>query len=98
MNLKLKLNVFCVSEEQADSGGDGWIDTARGRTRGNDEDDTESSTYFRNKSAQGQKRKKAPFFKYSKKKKGCGNTSSGSKGSVECCLTFHHPVGDHICQ
>ncbi|XP_013765493.1 Bloom syndrome protein homolog [Pundamilia nyererei] len=75
-----KYSEWQLPEEQADSGGDGWIDTARGRTRGNDEDDTESSTYFRNKSAQGQKRKKAPFFKYSKKKKGCGNTSSGSKG------------------
>uniref|UniRef100_A0A3B4FXL7 DNA 3'-5' helicase n=1 Tax=Pundamilia nyererei TaxID=303518 RepID=A0A3B4FXL7_9CICH len=76
-----KYSEWQLPEEQADSGGDGWIDTARGRTRGNDEDDTESSTYFRNKSAQGQKRKKAPFFKYSKKKKGCGNTSSGSKGN-----------------
>lgn len=75
-----KYSEWQLPEEQADSGGDGWIDTARGRTRGNDEDDTESSTYFRNKSAQGQKRKKAPFFKYSKKKKGCGNTSSSSKG------------------
>uniref|UniRef100_A0A669C8H9 RecQ-like DNA helicase BLM n=1 Tax=Oreochromis niloticus TaxID=8128 RepID=A0A669C8H9_ORENI len=76
-----KYSEWQLPEEQADSGGDGWIDTARGRTRGNDEDDTESSTYFRNKSAQGQKRKKAPFFKYSKKKKGCGNTSSSSKGN-----------------
>lgn len=75
-----KYSEWQLPEEQADSGGNGWIDTARGRTRGNDEDDTESSTYFRNKSAQGQKRKKAPFFKYSKKKKGCGNTSSSSKG------------------
>ncbi|XP_030587379.1 Bloom syndrome protein homolog isoform X2 [Archocentrus centrarchus] len=75
-----KYSEWQLPEEQADSGGDGWIDTARGRTGGNDEDDTESSTYFRNKPAQGQKRKKAPFFKYSKKKKGCGNTSSNSKG------------------
>uniref|UniRef100_A0A669CP85 RecQ-like DNA helicase BLM n=1 Tax=Oreochromis niloticus TaxID=8128 RepID=A0A669CP85_ORENI len=80
-----KYSEWQLPEEQADSGGDGWIDTARGRTRGNDEDDTESSTYFRNKSAQGQKRKKAPFFKYSKKKKGCGNTSSSSKGSASPC-------------
>uniref|UniRef100_A0A3Q4HX61 RecQ-like DNA helicase BLM n=1 Tax=Neolamprologus brichardi TaxID=32507 RepID=A0A3Q4HX61_NEOBR len=76
-----KYSEWQLPEEQADSGGDGWIDTARGHTHGNDEDDTESSTYFRNKSAQGQKRKKAPFFKYSKKKKGCGNTSSSSKGN-----------------
>lgn len=68
------------AEEQTDNGGDGWIDTAQGRTYGDSEDDTESSTYFRNQSAQGQKRKKAPFFKYSKKKKAYGNTSANSKG------------------
>ncbi|XP_040895146.1 Bloom syndrome protein homolog isoform X2 [Toxotes jaculatrix] len=64
-------------EEQTASGEDGWIDTTRGRTNidYDDEDDMESSTYFR---SQGQKRKKAPFFKYSKKRK--GNTSSTSKG------------------
>uniref|UniRef100_A0A3P9JLI6 ATP-dependent DNA helicase n=1 Tax=Oryzias latipes TaxID=8090 RepID=A0A3P9JLI6_ORYLA len=58
----------------------GWIDTTRGRTQ--DEDD-ESSTYFSNRSAQGQKRKKAPFFKYSKKRKGFGNPSSNSRGLKE---------------
>lgn len=70
------------AEEQTDNGGDGWIDTTRGRSRVeyDDEDDTESSTYFRNQTTQGQKRKKAPFFKYSKKKKAYGNTSSNSKG------------------
>lgn len=62
-------------EEQTESAGDGWIDTRR-----QEDDDTESSTYFRNQSAQGQKRKKAPFFKYSKKKKGYGNQSYSSKG------------------
>ncbi|XP_029009012.1 recQ-like DNA helicase BLM isoform X2 [Betta splendens] len=69
-------------EEQTESGGDGWIDTARGRARidYDDEDDAESSTYFRREAAQGQKRKKAPFFKYSKKKKGYGNSSYNSKG------------------
>lgn len=67
-------------EEQTVSGGDGWIDTAQGRTYGDSEDDTESSTYFNNKPAQGQKRKKAPFFKYSKKKKAYGNSSGNSKG------------------
>ncbi|XP_041795024.1 Bloom syndrome protein homolog isoform X2 [Chelmon rostratus] len=65
------------AEEQTDNDGDGWIDTTRGRTQGDSSEDTESSTYFRN---QGQKRKKAPFFKYSKKRKGYGNTSSNSKG------------------
>ncbi|XP_078113071.1 recQ-like DNA helicase BLM isoform X2 [Sander vitreus] len=67
-------------EEQTDNGGDGWIDTAQGRTYGDDGDNTESSTYFRSKPAQGQKRKKAPFFNYSKKKKTYGNTSANSKG------------------
>jgi len=62
--------------------GDGWIDTTRGRTH-EEEDDLESSTYFQNQAAQGQKRKKAPFFKYSKKRKGYGNASSSSKGCVE---------------
>uniref|UniRef100_A0A3B5ADX8 RecQ-like DNA helicase BLM n=1 Tax=Stegastes partitus TaxID=144197 RepID=A0A3B5ADX8_9TELE len=71
------------AEEQNESGGDGWIDTTRGRTSVNyeDDEDTESSTYFRSKASQGQKRKKAPFFKYSKKKKAYGNSSSGSKGN-----------------
>ncbi|XP_067356804.1 recQ-like DNA helicase BLM isoform X1 [Channa argus] len=69
------------AEEQTNSGGDGWIDTKRGRARidYDDQDDTESSTYFRNEPAQGKKRKKAPFFKYSKKKK-YGNASANSKG------------------
>ena len=58
---------------------------ARGRQGDyDDEDDPESSTYFRNQAAQGQKRQKAPFFKYSKKKKGYGNTGANSKGSVIC--------------
>ncbi len=74
----------CLVEEQTDNGGDGWIDMTRGCAQidYDDEDDTESSTYFRNQSAQGQKRKKAPFFKYSKKRKGYGNTSGNSKGFV----------------
>ncbi|XP_029290723.1 Bloom syndrome protein homolog isoform X2 [Cottoperca gobio] len=61
-----------------DNGGDGWIDTAQGRTYGDDE--YESSNYFHSQPAQGQKRKKAPFFKYSKKRKAYGNTSANSKG------------------
>uniref|UniRef100_A0A3Q4AW50 RecQ-like DNA helicase BLM n=1 Tax=Mola mola TaxID=94237 RepID=A0A3Q4AW50_MOLML len=79
-----KYSKWQLPEKQADSGGDGWIDTKIGRTQGgyDDEDDTESSTYFRNQAAQGQKRKKAPFFKYSKKRKGYGNTSYNSKGCV----------------
>ncbi|XP_029378867.1 Bloom syndrome protein homolog isoform X2 [Echeneis naucrates] len=72
-----------LPEEETRSGGDGWIDTTRGRANieyDDEGDDDESSTYFRNQSTQGQKRKKAPFFKYSKKRKGQGNTSSYSKG------------------
>ncbi|XP_038562165.1 Bloom syndrome protein homolog isoform X1 [Micropterus salmoides] len=77
-----KYSEWQLPEEQTDDGGDGWIDTTRGRSQGdyNDEDDTESSTYFHNQAAQGQKRKKAPFFKYSKKRKAYGNTSTNSKG------------------
>ncbi|XP_014848621.1 PREDICTED: Bloom syndrome protein isoform X1 [Poecilia mexicana] len=61
-------------DEQTESDGNGWIDTRR-----TEDDDTESSTYFSNQSARGQKRKKAPFFKYSKKK-AYGNQGSSSKG------------------
>ncbi|XP_026167936.1 Bloom syndrome protein homolog [Mastacembelus armatus] len=68
------------AEEQTNSGGDGWIDTTRGRTHVGDEDDTESSGYFSNQATRGQKRKKAPFFMYSKKRKGYGNTNSNCKG------------------
>ncbi|KAM8861023.1 recQ-like DNA helicase BLM [Synchiropus picturatus] len=67
-------------EEQADDCDDGWIDTRRSAIDYEDDEDAESSTYFRNQSAQGQKRKKAPFFKYSKKKKGYGGSGSYSKG------------------
>ncbi|XP_068578499.1 recQ-like DNA helicase BLM isoform X2 [Cebidichthys violaceus] len=75
-----KYSEWQLPEKQTDNGGDGWIDTAQGRSYGDDEDDPESSTYFRSLSAQGQKRKKAPFFKYSKKRKPYGNTSANSKG------------------
>ncbi|KAF7662381.1 hypothetical protein LDENG_00238090 [Lucifuga dentata] len=67
------------AEEQTDKSGDGgWIDVSRGRTY--DDDDMESSAYFHNQPTQGQKRKKMPFFKYSKKKKGFANTNSNFKG------------------
>uniref|UniRef100_A0A3B3ZU86 ATP-dependent DNA helicase n=1 Tax=Periophthalmus magnuspinnatus TaxID=409849 RepID=A0A3B3ZU86_9GOBI len=66
---------------------DGWIDTSRGRTNSNfnfDDDDyeeeAESSTYFNKRAGQGQKRKKAPFFKFSKKRKGYSGSSGNSKG------------------
>ncbi|XP_010727693.3 Bloom syndrome protein homolog isoform X2 [Larimichthys crocea] len=75
-----KYSQWQLPEEQVDNGGGKWIDTTRGRTWEDDEDNTESSTYFHNQAAQGQKRKKAPFFKYSKKRKGYNNTSSSSKG------------------
>uniref|UniRef100_A0A3Q2D7D7 BLM RecQ like helicase n=1 Tax=Cyprinodon variegatus TaxID=28743 RepID=A0A3Q2D7D7_CYPVA len=64
--------------EQTENPGDGWIDTRRSEDEG-----MESSTYFCNQPAQGQKRKKAPFFKYSKKRKGYGKQSYSSKGYVE---------------
>ncbi|KAM7414553.1 hypothetical protein PAMA_019392 [Pampus argenteus] len=76
-----KYSEWELREEPTDNSGDGWIDVTRGRQGDyDDEDDTESSNYFSNQAAQGQKRKKAPFFKYSKKKKGYGNTSANSKG------------------
>ena len=75
--------IVSLAEEQTDTGEDGWIDTTRGRARIDyDDEDNESSTYFRNRAAQGQKRKKTAFFNYSKKRKAYGNTSSSSKGSV----------------
>ncbi|XP_060932608.1 recQ-like DNA helicase BLM isoform X2 [Limanda limanda] len=78
-----KYSEWQLPEEQAVVGGDEWIDMTRGRANINydEEDDTESSTYFRNQSAQGQKRKKAPFFKSSKKRKGYNNAGSNSKGN-----------------
>ncbi|XP_037306777.2 recQ-like DNA helicase BLM isoform X2 [Pungitius pungitius] len=87
-----KYSEWQLPEEPTETTGDGWIDTAQGRSYGDEDDDAESSTYFRGQSAQGQKRKKAPFFKYSKKRKASGNSkgrgyssnkswlSSGSRG------------------
>ncbi|XP_069564802.1 recQ-like DNA helicase BLM isoform X1 [Brachyistius frenatus] len=75
-----KYSEWQLPEDQPAGGDDGWIDTTRGRAYGDDEDDAESSTYFHNQAARGQKRKKAPFFKYSKKRKGYGNASSASRG------------------
>ncbi|MEQ2215788.1 hypothetical protein XENOCAPTIV_005980, partial [Xenoophorus captivus] len=69
-------------DEQTENVGDGWIDTRR-----SEDDSTESSTYFRNQPAQGQKRKKGPFFNYSKKRKAYGNQSCSSKGYVESCVS-----------
>ncbi|XP_034541573.1 Bloom syndrome protein homolog isoform X2 [Notolabrus celidotus] len=76
-----KYSEWQLPEEQADNGGDGWIDTTRGRTAEDYEDgEEESSSYFVSQGKQGQKRKKAPFFKYSKKRKSYSNTSTNSKG------------------
>ncbi|XP_040018011.2 recQ-like DNA helicase BLM isoform X2 [Gasterosteus aculeatus] len=87
-----KYSEWQLPEEPPETTGDGWIDTAQGRSYGDDDGDAESSAYFRGQSAQGQKRKKAPFFKYSKKRKASGNSkgrgyssnkswsSSGSRG------------------
>ncbi|XP_034444312.1 Bloom syndrome protein homolog isoform X1 [Hippoglossus hippoglossus] len=83
IQLLQKYSEWQQPEEQTAVGEDEWIDTTRGRanTDYDDEDDTESSTYFRNQSSQGQKRKKAPFFKYSKKRKAYGNANSNAKGN-----------------
>ncbi|XP_077425700.1 recQ-like DNA helicase BLM isoform X2 [Vanacampus margaritifer] len=67
-------------EPQAEGGENGWIDTTRGRSAVDDEDDDDSSAYFRGQSARGQKRKKMPFFKYNKKRKGFGGAGSSSRG------------------
>ncbi|KAM9854770.1 recQ-like DNA helicase BLM [Aulostomus maculatus] len=77
-----KYSEWQLPAEEQNEDGDGWIDTSRGRSaiEYDEDDDTESSTYFRDKAAQGQKRKKTPFFKYSKKRKGYGNSSSNAKG------------------
>ncbi|KAM8892645.1 recQ-like DNA helicase BLM isoform 2-T2 [Spinachia spinachia] len=87
-----KYSEWQLPEEPTETTGDGWIDTAQGRSYGDEDGDAESSTYFRGQSSQGQKRKKAPFFKYSKKRKASGNSkgrgyssnkswaSSGSRG------------------
>ncbi|XP_061781212.1 recQ-like DNA helicase BLM isoform X2 [Nerophis lumbriciformis] len=76
-----KYSQWELPEEQQPEG-EGWIDTAQGRSavEYEDEEDGDSSTYFRNQSAQGQKRKKAPFFKYSKKRKGYGGSNSKGRG------------------
>ncbi|XP_061139102.1 recQ-like DNA helicase BLM isoform X1 [Syngnathus typhle] len=67
-------------EQQPEAGEDGWIDTTRGRSAADYEDDDDSSAYFSNQSAQGQKRKKMPFFKFNKKRKGYGGAGSNSRG------------------
>ncbi|XP_077373066.1 recQ-like DNA helicase BLM isoform X2 [Festucalex cinctus] len=68
-------------EPQAEGGESGWIDTTRGREAVDyEDDDDDSSAYFRGQSAQGQKRKKMPFFKYNKKRKGFGGAGSSSRG------------------
>ncbi|XP_037622400.1 Bloom syndrome protein homolog isoform X1 [Sebastes umbrosus] len=72
-----KYSEWQLPEEQPDTGGDMWIDTAEGRAY---DDEEESSTYFGSQSGQGKKRKKAPFFKYAKKRKSYGNSSGNSKG------------------
>ncbi|KAM9572415.1 recQ-like DNA helicase BLM isoform 4-T4 [Salvelinus alpinus] len=75
-------------EEQSDttegSSTMAWIDTRRGR--GDDEedcyeDDAGSSSYFNSNNGRGAKRKKAPAFKKSKKRKGYTNSNSKGKYS-----------------
>ncbi|XP_049579124.1 recQ-like DNA helicase BLM isoform X3 [Syngnathus scovelli] len=65
-------------EQQPEPGEDSWIDTTRGRSAADyEDDDDDSSAYFSN---QGQKRKKMPFFKFNKKRKGYGGAGSNSRG------------------
>ncbi|XP_071272904.1 recQ-like DNA helicase BLM isoform X3 [Salvelinus alpinus] len=77
-------------EEQSDttegSSTMAWIDTRRGR--GDDEedcyeDDAGSSSYFNSNNGRGAKRKKAPAFKKSKKRKGYTNSNSKGGGPHE---------------
>uniref|UniRef100_A0A1A8JGA9 RecQ-like DNA helicase BLM n=2 Tax=Nothobranchius kuhntae TaxID=321403 RepID=A0A1A8JGA9_NOTKU len=74
-----KYSEWQLPEEQVASSGNEWIDTSQGRSH-DDRDDLESSSYFCNQPARGQKRKKAPFFKYSKKRKGYGSSGSSARG------------------
>ncbi|XP_068595516.1 recQ-like DNA helicase BLM [Brachionichthys hirsutus] len=71
-----KYSEWQLPEEAADASGAGWIDTTAGRACNNDE----SSAYFNSQASRGCKRKKAPFFNYSKRKKAYGNASTNSKG------------------
>ncbi|XP_019896125.2 Bloom syndrome protein homolog isoform X2 [Esox lucius] len=77
-------------EQQSDSTGGGstmaWIDTRQDRGDLEDnycDDDTGSSNYFNNNQGRGEKRKKAPAFKKSRKRKVSTNTKGGysSNGS-----------------
>ncbi|XP_075998238.1 recQ-like DNA helicase BLM [Genypterus blacodes] len=73
-----KYSEWQLPEEQSnDADANGWIDVSRGRTYEDEEDEGESS-YFHNQGARGQKRKKSPFFKYTKKRK--GNSNSKGRG------------------
>ncbi|XP_077452980.1 recQ-like DNA helicase BLM isoform X2 [Stigmatopora argus] len=68
--------------EPVDDGAkDGWIDTTRGRSADDSGDGGRSSPYFSGQNAQGQKRKKMPFFKYNKKRKGYAGAGSAGRGS-----------------
>ncbi|XP_029523850.2 recQ-like DNA helicase BLM isoform X1 [Oncorhynchus nerka] len=61
-----------------------WIDTSRGRGDYEEdcyEDDAGSSSYFNSNNGRGAKRKKAPAFKKSKKRKGYTNSNSKGKYS-----------------
>ncbi|XP_077567025.1 recQ-like DNA helicase BLM isoform X2 [Stigmatopora nigra] len=58
---------------------DGWIDTTRGRSADDCGDGGPSA--YSSPNAQGQKRKKMPFFKYNKKRKGYAGAGSAGRGS-----------------
>ncbi|XP_072291066.1 recQ-like DNA helicase BLM isoform X2 [Eucyclogobius newberryi] len=81
-----KYSEWQLPEEQKNADGDGWIDTSRGRPNSNfnyeddHDEEAESSSYFGKRAGQGQKRKKGPFFKYSKKRKGYSGSNGNYRG------------------
>ncbi|KAJ8417515.1 hypothetical protein AAFF_G00223580 [Aldrovandia affinis] len=68
-------------EEQPENtdGADGWINTGRGLGGEEEEEDIEgTSGYFKGSNSRGQKRKKAPYFNKSKRRKGQKASSRGN--------------------
>uniref|UniRef100_A0A673GJ17 RecQ-like DNA helicase BLM n=1 Tax=Sinocyclocheilus rhinocerous TaxID=307959 RepID=A0A673GJ17_9TELE len=60
----------------------GWIDTTRGHQNEEDDDEGDTSTYFRSTSGRGAKRKQASYSRKPKRRRGTGGQNSSSKGSV----------------
>uniref|UniRef100_A0A673GIZ8 RecQ-like DNA helicase BLM n=1 Tax=Sinocyclocheilus rhinocerous TaxID=307959 RepID=A0A673GIZ8_9TELE len=68
------------AEAQTESSG--WIDTTRGHQNEEDDDEGDTSTYFRSTSGRGAKRKQASYSRKPKRRRGTGGQNSSSKGSV----------------